>query len=231
VNLDTVGRLGERELLVLASGSALEWPPVVRGVAASTGVRAQSVAGAAQSSDQQSFIERGIPGVQLFSGAHLDYHRPTDTIDKIDAAGLVKVALFARETLDYLIQRPGPLTFTPIVEGTPTGPAGSPPSAAASGSPGAIAPATGARRASFGLVPDYTFQGSGVRADSVVPGSPAQAAGIEAGDVLLELAGKPVATLQAFSDTLKGLAPGDRITAVWMHQGARRSGTAILVAR
>lgn len=201
LNLDTVGRLGNNELSALATGTASEWVHVFRGVGFATGVPIRSIAGAAESSDQFSFIERGVPGVQLFTQAHLDYHRPTDTADRIDIDGLVKVALVSQETLGYLVQRPTPLTITIAAQRTaataPTGPR----------------PGDGTRRASFGLVPDYAEGLGGVRAESVVPDSPAARAGITGGDVVTQLGGKPVATLGAFSEALKALQPGQVVKA------------------
>jgi len=212
VNLDTVGRLGKGELSALATGSASEWQHVFRGITFSTGIPVRNIAGAAQSSDQQSFLDRGIPAVQLFTSAHLDYHRPTDTADRVDAGGLVKVATVAREALGYLVQRPEPLTVTidasmrsaSATVSTGTGTASA---AAASGD-------AAARRVSFGLVPDYAHQGSGVRAESVVPDSPAARAGFVEGDVLLELDGKPVAGLAEFAAILRGYAAGSSVTAL-----------------
>ena len=195
VNLDTVGRLGAGELSVLGTGTASEWQHVFRGITFSTGIAIKNVPGASQSSDQQSFIDRGIPGVQLFTAAHLDYHRPTDTADRIDAAGLVKVATVAREAIDYLAQRDAPLSVT-----------AAPQPASAAG-----APSEGARRVSFGLVPDYAHQGPGIRAESVVPDSPAARAGLQAGDLVLAFGDVPIAGLAAFSDTLKKHVAGDRI--------------------
>ncbi|HEY6010129.1 MAG TPA: M20/M25/M40 family metallo-hydrolase, partial [Nitrospirota bacterium] len=96
VNLDTVGRLGKRKLLVLGSSSAKEWPHIFRGAGFVTGVEIDLVSEDLDSSDQKSFNEAGVPAVQLFSGPHLDYHRPGDTVEKIDPDGLVKVASVAK---------------------------------------------------------------------------------------------------------------------------------------
>jgi hypothetical protein len=201
LNLDTVGRLGANELNALATGTASEWVHVFRGVAFTTGVPIRSIAGAAESSDQLSFIERGIPGVQLFTQAHLDYHRPSDTADRIDVDGLVKVALVSQETLGYLTQRPTPLTIT-IAPGSVATTAATGPR-----------PGDGTRRVSFGLVPDYAEGLGGVRAESVVPDSPAARAGITGGDIVTQLDGKTVTSLGAFSEALKALQPGQVITA------------------
>jgi hypothetical protein len=215
LNLDTVGRLGNGEVSALATGTASEWQHVFRGITFSTGIPTRSIPGASQSSDQQSFIDRGIPGVQLFTGAHLDYHRVTDTADKVDTAGLVKVATVAREAVDYLAQRPGALTVTIAAPGAGApAAAGSAGAAGGAGAAGAAGrPDGSARRVSFGLVPDYAHQGAGVRAESVVPDSPAARAGFVAGDVLLELDGKPVTDLGGFAAALKAYQPGAQVAA------------------
>jgi hypothetical protein len=241
LNLDTVGRLGNGEVTALATGTASEWQHVFRGITFSTGIPTRSIPGASQSSDQQSFIDRGIPGVQLFTGAHLDYHRVTDTADKVDVPGLVKVATVAREAVDYLAQRPGALTVTIAAPGASPGAAGGAAAggaAATAGAVGGAAAASGAgrpdgssRRVSFGLVPDYAHQGAGVRAESVVPESPAARAGIVAGDVLLELDGRPVADLGAFAAALKAYEPGDKVIAKLRRADAESLKTVDLAER
>jgi hypothetical protein len=221
VNLDTVGHLGGNPLSVLATGTAREWAPIVQGVGFETGVNLRSIAGNGESSDQQSFIARGIPGVQLFSGANLDYHRPTDTADKVDSAGLVKVAMVTREIVSYLAERTTPLTASIAAPGATTG------NPTAGASPGEGGP----RRVSFGLVPDYAYTGTGVRAESVTPGSPAALAGIQPGAVLLALNGKPIANLAQFSDALKAFKPGDTVRANFRQGDQERQVAVHLVER
>jgi hypothetical protein len=213
LNLDTVGRLRNAELSALATDTASEWQHVFRGIGFSTGIAVRNIPGAGQSSDQQSFIEKGIPAVQLFTGAHLDYHRPTDTADRIDLDGLVKVATVAREALEYLAQRPTPLSVTIANVAAPV---------AASAAP---------RKVSFGLVPDYAHQGEGVKAESVVPQSPAARAGVQAGDVLLSLDGKPVNGLAAFSEALKAYPVGARVRVVLSRDGQRLALEVVLQER
>ena len=183
INLDSVGRLEDQPISVLATGSAMEWPFVFRGVTAVTGIPSENIAGAAESSDQKSFIDRGVPGVQIFTGAHGDYHRASDTPDKVNADGMVKVATFVKEATAYLIQREEPMVLS----------AG----AAATGSGNRTATTEGQRRISFGTVPDFAHNADGVRVDSVVPGSPAESAGIQAGDILLAMNGEALAGLGA----------------------------------
>jgi len=198
VNLDTVGRLQGNPVSVLGTGTAEEWQHIFRGCSFVTGVPSRNVPGSYQASDQASFIEAGVPAVQIFTGAHADYHRPGDTPDKIDAAGLVKVATFVKEAVSYLVEREEPLTVT--IEG-------------AADRPVPATPSTG-RRVLFGTVPDFAYPGPGARVDSVLPGSPAARAGIEAGDVVLRIGDAEVADLRAFADVLKKLEPGQTVATI-----------------
>ncbi len=201
INMDTVGRLGDQPVSVLATESATEWAPVFRGVGFTTGIATRTLPGASESSDQQNFINQGIGAVQIFTGAHLDYHRPSDTSDKVDADGMVKVATVVKETATYLTERPEPLTVTGAGKGTSTA---EQTRASAAGE---------RRRVSFGTVPDFAHQGPGVGVESVIPGSAAAMAGIQAGDIITHVNGQPVADLGAFSGLLKTFAPGDSVTA------------------
>jgi hypothetical protein len=217
VNLDTVGRLGDGRVSVLGTGTASEWQHIFRGASFVTGVESRNVPEQAGGSDQASFIARNVPAIQLFTQAHADYHRPTDTADKLDVAGLVKVATLAKEAVSYLGERPTPLTNT-------IKPAGAP-AAAASG-----APAQG-RRVSFGAVPDFAFSGPGVRLGGVSAGSPAEKAGLKEGDLLTALDGKPVESLQAFSDFLRTLSAGQAVVVSFTREGKPQTATVTVVER
>ena len=83
MNLDTVGRLGDGKLSVLGTGTADEWQHIFRGVGFVTGIEGRNVPGNAEGSDQMSFIEKGIPAVQIFATAHEDYHQPTDVAERV----------------------------------------------------------------------------------------------------------------------------------------------------
>jgi hypothetical protein len=215
VNLDTVGRLGARPLLALGSGSADEWVHILRGAGYVTGVEVKAVADDIGSSDQTSFIEAGVPAVQLFAGAHADFHRPGDTADRIDAAGLVKTAQVLKEVATYLAQRPEALNST----------LGAKQRIHASGS----TPAP--RRVSLGIVPDYAGGGEGVRIDEVRAGTPAAQAGLQAGDAITALNGTTVGDLRDYTRVLRELAPGDAVEIVFMRDGAEHRVGASVVER
>jgi hypothetical protein len=214
INLDTVGRLGAGPLQVIATGTAEEWQHIFRGVSFVTGVESKNVVQSLDSSDHMSFIERGVPAVQMFTGAHADYHRPGDTADRVDAEGLVRVATFVHEAVAYLVEREPPLTVTI---------AGAPASKPAPGSEG--------RKVSFGTVPEFDFPGPGVKVASLVAGSPADRAGLRAGDVLIRLDGREVADLRAFSELLRGYEPGRTVEATVIRGGAEHTMSVMLAPR
>jgi S1-C subfamily serine protease len=187
--------------MVLGGDSASEWVHIFRGAGYVAGVNVQVVTKSLDSSDHISFINNGVPAVQLFTGAHGDYHKPSDKVGGIDPQGLVKVALVAREAVEYLAGREEPLT----------GPGGG---ERASGR----GEKKGSRKVSLGTIPDFTFEGEGVRLDGTVKGSPAEKAGLKEGDVIIVLGGKTVRELKDLSDILKSLKPGE-VVAILVKRG------------
>jgi membrane-associated protease RseP (regulator of RpoE activity) len=165
------------------------------GVGFTTGIEATAVLGDPGGSDQASFHEVGIPAVQVFTGTHGDYHRPGDDADKVDPGGLAKVALFVREMVVYLSERDRPLTS----KGETVG----------SGSTGSGA--ADRRRVGLGTVPDYSFAGPGIRAASIVEGSPAASAGLKDGDILLAIDAQDLTDVRVYAEILRKHRPGDRI--------------------
>ncbi|MDY0082673.1 MAG: M20/M25/M40 family metallo-hydrolase, partial [Ignavibacteriaceae bacterium] len=140
LNLDTVGRLFGNKLMVLNTNTAREWKFIFMGANFTTGIQTELVTQDLDASDQTAFIEKGIPGVQLFyTGIKSDYHSPEDDADKIDADGLVKTATIAREVLEYLADRTEPMPFT----------------GSQSESNSTTKKNTGERNASTGAMPDF----------------------------------------------------------------------------
>ncbi len=215
INLDTVGRLFDKKVSVIATGTASEWQHIFRGAGFVTGVEGRMIPEALESSDQKSFIDKGVPAVQIFSDPHADYHRPGDTAEKIDGPGLVKIATYVKEAIVYLGERAEPLTNT---------------IASTKGAAPAV-PVAGARRVSFGTMPDFEFAGPGVRVAGVTAVSPAEKAGVKEGDVLLSVDGKDVANLQGFSTILRGLSPGQTVKVILSRAGTERTLDVTVVER
>lgn len=200
LNIDTVGRLFGNKLMVLNSNSAREWKFIFMGTDFTTGVGSDLITQDLDASDQTAFIEKGVPGVQLFySGIDSDYHKPEDDADKIDADGLVKIATVAREILEYLAEREELLAFTGKANSAkPTMPK--------------MDKKSSERKAAAGLMPDFVFSGAGVKIAAVSDDSPADKADLMKGDVIIAFDGKPVKNLKDYSNYLKEHQPGDTVT-------------------
>jgi hypothetical protein len=145
-------------------------------------------------SDHTSFVLKGIPSVHLFTGSHPDYHKPGDVAEKINFAGLKEIADLTETLVRRLADAPDRMAFVkpPATEE----PAGRP-------RPGAMP--------YLGLMPDYSFEGKGVRLDGVSPGSPADRAGLREGDVIRMLNGKDVDDVKVYSAAFFQLKPGDEL--------------------
>jgi len=146
-------------------------------------------------SDQFAFIEKGIPAIQLFTGATENYHRPGDTFDKIDGKGMVKVAIVCKEVLTYLADREDPMNFTGKTYGINKTPE----------------KAKVSRKVSTGSVPDFAYKGKGVKISSVMSGSAGEKAGLQAEDIIIELDGVKIDDLKSYSVLLKKYQPDDMV--------------------
>ncbi len=217
ISLDAIGRMAERRLYALGTESGQGLAEALRGINLGYGFDlAQPVSGPF-ASDHVPFHESGVPALHFTTGANPDYHRPSDTADKIAAAELAEVAEFVAEFVGYLADEPEAVTFVP-----PGAASVKPPATAGSGSP---------RRVSLGTIPDFSRTSGGVLLSGVMPGSPAAEAGLEKGDVLKQIGGVPVEDLAAFSQVLKSHAPGDVVEVVFERAGETLSKEVTLAER
>jgi len=217
INIDTIGQLGQDALTIFGAHSASEWVHIFRGVGYVTGVPIKQSTLDTGNGDEKSFLDAGVPSVHFFSGARDNYHRPTDTVDRIDTAGLVKTAAVLKEVVEYLAGRPEPLTstLTDIKDTT----------ALQKGKPHKK------RKVVLGTIPDFGYTGKGVRLSGVTPDTPAGKAGLQEGDIIARIEDTVIEDLQAFSDVLKTLQAGSEITIVFMRDNVEHSVTAKVIAR
>src|SRR5262245_25381239 len=197
VNLDMVGRLRDEKLQVMGVGTATEFPALVQNVNAKIADARFDLKTSEDGygpSDQQSFYKRNVPVLMLFTGAHADYHKPSDTWDKIRYAGLARVSDYAQALVESLDARPRP-TFT---------------KAKADASPGRIA-GGGGYGAYLGTIPNYMQTEGGVLLDGVRDGSPAQKAGIQGGDVIVRFDGLRIDNIYDYTFGLRTRKPGQEV--------------------
>jgi aminopeptidase N len=203
LNLDTVGRMEGKKLFVLGTATALEFPEIVKGVNIGAGLELVTPEASPFSSDQVPFYEKGIPALHLFTGPNADYHRITDTPDKLNYRGLVAVLDFARETAIFLAEREDRLTFVP----------------AGAGKQAPIVSAGPPRRTSMGTIPDFGRESGGVLLTGTTAGSPAEHAGLTKGDIIVSVGGISIDNLADLSAALKAHQPGDTVEVVFKRGG------------
>ena len=221
INLDMVGRAGGRILVDgFANAASLEDDlKAAQATLTGSGMKMAALRGSAGAgaSDDATFISRKIPAINFFSGFHVDYHRPSDTWDKIDAAGGAAVADLALALAQQIANRSSRPEFTETVqEQHSTGSAGGPVSG--------YGPY-------FGSVPDFANEGEGVKFSDVRAGSPAAKAGFKAGDVMISFAGAPIKTLYDFTFGLRDKKPGDKVEVTVLRDGKRITATVELTNR
>jgi len=201
-NLDMVGRLREDALDVHGVGTSPAWRAFVDEANRGPGLKLRFHEGGYGPSDHAPFYAAGLPVFFVFTGAHEDYHRPTDTADRVNAAGLVKVVDLAFGVLLAAADVPQRLAFTRVPadkEEQQTGSRGF--------------------RVWVGGIPDYSQQDPGVRFSGVSPGSPAEKAGLRGGDVLVKFGEKEIRNIYDYTYALGERKPGDLVTLVVKREG------------
>jgi hypothetical protein len=197
-NFDMVGRLRADKVIVYGVASARELPAVLDSANAHAGLDLRRVGDGFGPSDQSSFVAKNIPVLHFFTDLHDDYHRATDDADKINAAGEARVIALAERVVREIDARDARLTFV------------------RSAAPAPVAARPGSN-VYLGSIPDMASGDiKGLKLTGVRSGSPADSAGIKAGDIVVELGGKPVTDLQSYSDALYSHKPGDVVEVVVM---------------
>lgn len=193
LNFDMVGRLRNGKLIVLGVRTATEWPALLDSVNSAAHLDVRGSGDGWGPSDHASFYAQRLPVLHFFTDLHEDYHRPSDDADRINADGIVQVADFAAALIRRLDALPR-LTFVDVPPPAPT------------------TSASGNRpRPSLGTIPDMSDEPGGVRLSGVRTGSPADSAGLRAGDILVGLGDATIANLQDFQDALMAHGAGDRV--------------------
>ncbi len=214
LNFDMVGRLRAGRLIALGLRTAEEWRVLLDSVNASAQLDLHASGDGWGPSDHASFTPKRIPVMHFFTDLHEDYHRPGDDAERINADGIVQVADFGADLARRLAFRPERLTHVDV-------PPPAPPVAATSGR----------ARPSLGTIPDMTDEPGGVRLSGVRGGSPADAAGMRTGDILIGLGAHAIANLQDFQNALMAHAAGDTVELRWRRGEETMRFTVVLTPR
>jgi Tol biopolymer transport system component len=205
LNMDMIGRLRHNKLTVIGGQSAAEWPQIVSQACERARIECSIGGDAYGPSDQSPFYAAGVSALHFFTGVHDDYHKPTDTADKINAAGEVQIADLVADLAEAVSNRPTALTYHASPAPAPMGDIRS-------------------YGASLGTIPDYAGPPrgrSGVLLAGVRPGSPAEAAGMKRGDILVRLGSHEIRNVEDFEFALRSSKPGEKAIAVVERDGHR----------
>ncbi len=204
LNMDMVGRLRNNRLSVLGSESAEEWNGLVEPICDALEIGCQLSGDGYGPSDQTPFYAAGTPVLHFFTGAHEDYHKPSDDSAHINASGGVRIANLVAEVALELTARDG-LTYKEAKAPAPIGD-------------------VRAYGASLGTIPDYTGSPDnrpGMLLSGVRAGGPADQAGLQRGDRVVELAGREVRDIYDLMYVLRAVKPGEQSSVVVERAGER----------
>lgn len=219
MNMDMVGRLRDNALTIYGTGTAEEWPALLEDInqAQPQPFVVNSIPDGQGASDHSEFYKADLPVLMLFTNTHAEYHRPEDDWELINAEGLERISAFAADVVDEVAGSGATeamaMTFIDGADGGEM--------------PSRSSPGGGAY---VGGIPDMTPQDFGVRITGTREGSPADKAGLQEGDIIVEFGGKEISDLYAYTYAIRDHKPGDEVVIVVLRDGERVSLTAILVS-
>lgn len=188
INMDMVGRMNEEKTLAINGvGTSPAWESKLN-VANSDSLKLVTSESGVGPSDHTSFYLQDLPVLHFFTGQHEDYHKPTDDADKINYDGLVLVVRYI-ERLVVELNSEEKLAFTKTQDSSGDSPRFT---------------------VSLGVVPDYLYDGAGMRIDGVTDGKPAAAAGMIKGDVVVKLGDSTIVDMMSYMRALSGFASGQK---------------------
>lgn len=195
INMDMVGRLKDSALAVYGTGTS----PIFKQTLKSHNndfklIQKESGVGP---SDHTSFYLADIPVLHFFTGQHEDYHKPSDDSEKLNYAGMETISNYIVNIISDLDDN-GKLVFRKTKDESEETPR---------------------YKISMGVVPDYMFDGKGMKIDGVSEGKPAQKAGIQKGDILVEFDGVKITDMMGYMKALSELKEGDQKPIIVLRNG------------
>jgi hypothetical protein len=205
LNFDMVGRLKDSSLSIIGTNSAEEFNPIL--TTWQNKPLALKLGGSGNGgSDQASFLSERIPVLFFCSGMHEDYHTPNDDIEFINFNGMEDIAKLAIQVIDSISKQETKLTFK-VKDETET----------RQGHGGGM-------KVKLGIMPDMTGgEGNGLTVDGVTPGGIADKAGIEKGDVIIEMNGKKVGGIYEYMHIMSDFEPGQTVETVILRNNEEKN--------
>lgn len=197
INLDMVGRLDTSGTIgINGVGTSPAWDELNRVLVGD--LKVKTTTSGIGPSDHTSFYLQGVPAIHFFTGTHADYHKPSDDEEKVNYDGMLRVTRYI-ESLIASLNDDGKLAFTKTedvnTEDTPR------------------------FKVTLGVVPDYLYDGKGMRIDGITDGKPAANAGLQAGDVVVRLGALDVTDMMGYMKALAQFNKGDATEVTVLREG------------
>ena len=202
LNMDMIGRLKDDKLFIGGVGTGGNFDALLKKDAEKYPFKIEYSAGGYSASDHTSFVTKKIPVLFFFSGLHSDYHKPSDTWEKINPHGATELLAMVSDIATDIASNPERPQFVKV---------DTPPPSSGGGERG-YGPY-------FGSIPDFGETEKGVKFADVRPNSPAAKAGLMPGDVLVQFGEKPINNLYDFTDALRRSKVGDVVEVRVMREG------------
>ena len=203
LNFDMVGRMQDNKLTVQAAGTSPTWSKLLEQANIAAGFDLIVQDDPYQPTDVATFNGASVPSLTFFTGTHADYHKPSDTADKIDYEDLDRIVDFAAAIVKRLGDADAPPPFTKVEQQLQGG-----------GGRGGV-------RIFTGTIPDYASDVKGLLLGGVIGGGPAEAAGLQKGDVIVEIAGQTIANIYDYTYALDVLKIGQPAKVIYIRAGKR----------
>jgi len=213
LNFDMVGRMQDNKLTIQAVGTSPAWGKIIEQANVVAGFDLLLQADPYQPTDVANFSAASVPCLTFFTGVHVDYHRPTDTPDKIDYEDLDRVADFAVAIVSRVENGESAPEFAKVDQVLQPG----------GGRAGS--------RVFTGTIPDYSSDAKGLLLSGVIGGGPAEQAGLQKGDVIVEIAGQTIANIYDYTYALDVLKIGEPAKVIYLRGGERKETTLTPAAR
>src|SRR3984893_3596880 len=205
INVDMIGRIKDDKVYIGGVGTGSAFKNLLEEEQNKSTFKIEYSAGGYSASDHTSFVAKKIPVLFFFSGLHSDYHKPSDTWEKINAPGAAHLLDFIDDVALKLDSASERTAFVTVVEDQSA-------DHTTAGGGGGYGPY-------FGSIPDFGQETNGVKFSDVRPGSPAAKAGFKAGDVLVQFGAMPIKNLYDFTDALRRSKVGDVVEVKVLRDG------------
>jgi Zn-dependent M28 family amino/carboxypeptidase len=212
LNFDMVGRVEDNKVTVQATGTSPVWPALLERANVLAGFDLAIQPDPYQPTDVASFNLADVPSLTFFTGAHADYHKPSDTAEKINYEDLDRIGQFGAAIVRRLMDAGAAPEFTKVEQKIEMG-------------------SRAGLRVFTGTIPDYATDIQGLLLGGVVAGGPAEQAGLQKGDVIVEIAGQSITNIYDYTYALELLKIGEPAKVVYTRNGERREATLTPAAR